>query len=541
MYAVNRASYPALILKCIDQALANPYSQATDMNQAMGYAQYSQSGRHHLALGQLAGCIETTPFSWLRPTQAGRTLLAQSRLHPEALWQVLLALPAYRRYLEYELLRLLLSNHQRNSNLGAQVQRITDEAFPAFQARAIQLRQQLALAGQPGAIILSRLMPRDSLEQIAPAALDDLASAQRLLSGKSDLTRAAGIGRVLAQSASVPLRIDFAWLRGEQALTLLLLAAARQKEQGIIISLGQPTLLAQVVTELQSAGLDIRIEQRGSLQVAALVLPVSLQATDWTTFLRRSHEQDTPDLVQIRKDNETLSTIEEVVWKSIKTRIRVGISGQSRGQIALEELAQIFSQHLTYGLGEFSGHSAADEMQPIPSTLTIGGSLPLASDLSHMGRLYRFFDEAIEAQQRQTVPGVAVLLSLWLLEQQAEPERLLTIHPHLALLYLIAADTGAQAELLKRREERWYLEGKPLILALDDRLRALGYEVWDEGYVGRDEVIHSFGQSLVEQGLRCGVLEHGEAGPASLEAPSSYGYYEASVLLVPATTGGSVR
>src|SRR5579883_26857 len=541
MYAVNRASYPALILKCIDQVLANPYSQAADMNQAMGYAQYSQSGRHHLALGQLVGCIEATSFSWLRPTYTGRTLLAQSRSHPESLWRVLLALPAYRRYLEYELLWLLLSNHQRNLNLGTQVQHVIDTRFPAFRARTISLRQQLALTGQSAETIRNRLTPQDSLERIAPAALNDLAYAQELRSGKSDLTRAAEIARALAQAANIPLRVDIAWLRRAQAFTLLLLAAARQKEQGIIISLGQPTLLAQVVAELQNAGLDIRIEQRGSLQVAALVPPVSLQATDWPILLLRSGEQNTLDLAQARKDTETSSTLEGAVWENIKTSIRVGIDGQSRGQIALEELAQTFGQHLTNGFGEFSGHSAADEMQPLPSTLTIGGSLPLASDLSRMGRSYHFLEEAVEVQQRQATPGVAVLISPWLLEQQAEPERLLAIHPHLALLYLIAADTGAQADLLKRREERWYLEGKPLILALDERLRALGYEVWDEGYVGRDDVIHSFGHSLVEQGLRCGVLEHGEAGSAPLEAPSSYGYYEASVLLVPGTTGGSVR
>lgn len=546
MYVLTRTGYPHFTLNCIEQALTNPYSHFAEMNQAMGYVPQSMRGRAYITLSQLAGLLEELyqerSYSyWLRPAKAGRTLIKQARTQESALWQALLVLPAYRRYLEYELLWLLLSNQQRNAGLGSQVQRLINNTYPAFSSRAEGLCNQLSLLGQPLEIIRKRLAPEFSFEKIAPGALSDLATAQGLLSGKSDLTRASEIASVLAKSATTPLYIDIAWLRKGQILTLLLLAAARQHERGVIISQGQPTRLAQVVAELQGAGLDIRIEQRGALQIAALVSPVSLHTNDWTIFRLRARERNSLDPIQAISDDETLYALEEATWEGIRATINVGIDGQSRGNMALDELGQVFSQRMSNGPGEFSGHSAVDEMLPIPSTLTIGSSLPLASDLPRLDRSYRFFDEAVEVQQRQTTPSTAILLSLWLLRQQEVPELLLAIHPHLALLYLIVADTGTQAELLKWHEERWYLEGKPLILALDDRLRALGYEVWDEGYAGHDDLIHTFGQSLVEQGLRSGVLEPGEAGPASLEAPSSYGYYEASVLLVPPTTGGSVR
>ncbi len=546
MYSVIRVGYPRFVLQCIEQALANPYSHFAEMNQAMGYVQRSPRGREYITLSQLTGLLEEhhqeRSYSyWLRPTKAGRALVKQARTQESALWQALLTLPGYRRYLEHELLWLLLSNQVRSPGLGSQVQRSINDAFPGFQTRADHLCNQLFLIGQPIEIIRRRLASEVSLEGISPGALNALAVAQCLLNGKSDLTKAAEIAAVLAQAASIPLYIDAAWLRKELFLTLLLLAAARQQEQGIIISIGKPTLLAQVIAELQTAGLDIRIEQRGTRQIAALVSPISLYTSDWNIFRLRTSVRKGLDLDQTTGDSEAFNTLEEVVWEAISTKIAPGADEQSHGQVTFEELAQMFSQHLRNGLGEFAGHSAAEEMQPIASTLTFGGSLPLASDLPRLGRSYRFLEEAIEAQQRQKAPSIAVLLSPWLLEQQSAPERLLAIHPHLALLYLIVADIGAQAELLERREAQWCLEGKPLVLALDGRLRALGYEVWDEGYAGRDDVIRAYGQSLVEQGLRCGVLEPGEAGSASLEAPSSYGYYEASVLLVPATTGGSMR
>lgn len=546
MYAVIRVGYPRFVLQCIEQALANPYSRLGEMNRAIGYVPHSPRGRDYIILSKLAWLLEElgqeNSYSyWLRPTKAGRTQVKQARTQERALWDALLALPAYRRHVEYELLWLLLSNQIRNPNLGAQVQRSINDAFPGFQARAASLSNQLSLTRQPIEIIRRRLAPEGSLERISPGALSALAVAQSLANGKSDLTRAAEIADVLAHAASIPIHIDAAWLRREQFLTLLLLAAARQQEQGVIIDLGQQTPLSQAIAELQSAGLDIRIEQRGTQQVAALVSPISLHTTDWNTFRLRASTRNGHDLNQTAADSEKFDALEAVAWEAISANIATGADGQSRGQVPFEELAQMLSQRLTNGVGEFSGHSAVEEMQPVASTLTIGGSLPLASDLLRQGRSYRFLDEAIEAQQRQTASSIAVLLSSWLLEQQSAPESLLAIHPHLALLYLIVADTGAQAELLAQRDKRWYLEGRPLVLALDDRLRALGYEVWDEGYTGRDDVIHAYGQSLVEQGLRCGVLEPGEAGSASLEAPSSYGYYEASGLLTPAITGGSVR
>lgn len=529
-YSVTKIAHPGLIVTCVEQTLANPYSQVSEMIQAMNYARYSQSGRQHLALSQLTGLLEPFPPSWLRPTLAGRELLAQSRAAPERIWLTLMALSGYRRHLEYELLGLLKTNQRRNAGLGEQVQRLIDAAFPAFRARAAHIEQRLPRAESPGEALRWRRERDDALEGLAPAALSDLAYAQGFSEGKSDMTRATEIAAALAQAASIPLHLDTARLMKNQFLVLLLMAAARQREQGVVISQSAPGPLAQVVYELQNIGVDIRIEERGTLQVAALVPAVALRQGEWDRLLSIQHALDDP----------ILHTVEEIAWEVIRAQVAMGADGQARGGVALEDLARAFTHSLTDGIGEFVGHSAADAMEPVASSLTIGGPLPLASDLPRVGRPYRFLDEAVQARERRTRPGVAVLLSRWLLEQDAAQESLLAIHPHLALLYVIAADAGGLADLLARSQGGWYLAGEPLVTALDARLRGLGYDVWDEGYQGQRETIHELGRLLVEQGWRCRVLDPAPAEATSLSAPTSYGYYDAMNLLTAPTTSRSV-
>ena len=85
--------------------------------------------------------------------------------------------------------------------------------------------------------------------------------------------------------------------------------------------------------------------------------------------------------------------------------------------------------------------------------------------------------------------------------------------------------------MLSRRDGDWYFAGTPLVQALDDRLRGLGFAVWDEAYADDEPRQHALGAALVEQGLSLGVLEASENSAALLEAPASYGYYGAVELL----------
>ena len=143
---------------------------------------------------------------------------------------------------------------------------------------------------------------------------------------------------------------------------------------------------------------------------------------------------------------------------------------------------------------------------------------------------YRFLDDATKAHARGRRGAVAALLSEWLTEQRWQPEEAVSVHPHLALLYLIAADLDQRANMLSRRSAGWYFADTPLVVALDDRLRGLGYDVWDEAYRDDESRLHALSVALVEQGLSLGVLRVGES-PAPLEASAKYGYYEAVELL----------
>ena len=220
--------------------------------------------------------------------------------------------------------------------------------------------------------------------------------------------------------------------------------------------------------------------------------------------------------------------------------MREAADGLARGALDLDQLAQACLGDLRDVLGEPAAHPAATEWIESPSRVTIGPPLPLPTDLSRLGQEYTFLEEAARVRAGRARPGVAVLLTEWLLECEDPPDALLASNPHLALLYLIAADIGSQADLLGRGAAGWTLDGAPLVAALDDRLRALGYEVWDERYAGNAAALGALGQRLVEHGLRAGILRTGGMG-GLLDAPDSRWYFKAIELLAVAPVGRSMR
>lgn len=531
MRTVAKGGQPEHVITCIERSLENPYSDVADMNAAMGYIRASQTGPHYLNITELTGLLDQTPREDFRPTASGRALYVAFRHDHRAIWRALLGLPAYRRYLESQVLSLFISYRPRNAQLAAQLEAATYEVFPAFRSRAESLRSAFRLEEHGADRALDILRNPAALEPVAWEALRGWAGAQGLGSGKSELTRIAEIAGTLADAAEIPLHLDAEWLRSVELLAVLLLVAARRRGQGVIISRFGTGMLTPAVENLRRGGVDIRLETRGGAQVAALVPAVSLRIRDARALMT---------MLDATRSS-TLAASAALVSKALGSQMQTGADGMERAYVNLDELALRCGYELSGEIGELVGHSAADEMPQVASSVTIGSPAPLASDLGRAGAGYRFLDEAVRVSRGSGRPGIAVLLTDWLLEHEAPPRDLLAINPHLALLYLIAADVGAHAELLSRHDSGWYLQGAPLISALDDRLRRLGYEVWDERYRDREELVAALGLRLVEQGLRSGVLEPGDGSASPLEAPSSYGYYDASELLTVEPAGRPTR
>ncbi|WIG57806.1 MAG: hypothetical protein OJF49_000551 [Ktedonobacterales bacterium] len=118
---------------------------------------------------------------------------------------------------------------------------------------------------------------------------------------------------------------------------------------------------------------------------------------------------------------------------------------------------------------------------------------------------FAFLAHADRLARGEAVAPLAVCLSAELLAQPWDAPRTLAANAHLALLTLIAYDSGALAEQVRRADDGWRLGGLPLISALDAALRALGYETWDEAYRDDPALVATLGDELVLLALRLGL------------------------------------
>lgn len=536
MRTISKGGQPDMLVRCVAQALAGPYSGSIEMNQAMGYVPLSSVGPHHLNTAILTGLLVETSQGWLRPTQAGRRLALDAvKGSADGVWDALLSLPAYRRYLEYKILTIVERSRARSAIEMQQIETAAYEVFPAFRTRAVSIREMLELDNLTpgGAVAVLRDPP--TLEPIGRESVRAWVGAQGLGPQRTHLTRASEIAETLARAARIPLTVRSEWLEPTQLLSLLLLIVARQRGQGVVLttgtSRGSSAALSHAVESLRLCGIDIRIEQRDRITVASLVPAISLHIASVGALDRLSR-------ISVSNLMELFRTV--VAW--VKAELRAGLDGEERGAVAPAELADRCAEVTLDGVGEFISAAAADEMTPVESTITVGAPLPLASDLPLLGREYRFLEDAVRGRGKHGWHGgVAVLLSDWLTQQRRAPAEELAVNPHLALLYLIAADMGDRVDVLKRHDTGWFLANTPLALALDERLRGLGYEVWDEGYRSDEQRTHALGAALVEQGLRVGALKTSSDPAFPLEAPTTYGYYAAADLLAVEPAGRTAR
>lgn len=546
MRTVTKGSQLQNILTCLDLALERPYCAQGDMNQVMGYVEGSATGPHYVGLARLVGLLDEVPVKcWLRPTVAGRAtvkagggsdlgvlgrfLLAEPAI--EALWDALLALPAYQRYLLHQLLDILVTARaHHDAQLAARIEDLAYGLYPALRERVDVTSERLGLSGLAAGVARARLLAHGAtLEPLDVAPLRSWAAMQGCGSEKSDFTRTERIALLLARAAQRPLRLDAAWLAPAQVQALILLAAARARRLGCVIGREGAMALAHGVEALVGGGVDLRIERRGSNLVAALAQPVALHVRDEAAI----------GAMERQARGTSLEPSAALIADALRRQVRSGADDLARGALDLEELGQACLSELRE-VGEPAAHPAAAESAgSSPSRVTIGPPLPLPSDLPRLGVEYHFLDEAMRVRARREAPGVAVLLTDWLARQEGGAETLLALNPHLALLYLAAADTGAQAELLGRGPAGWTLDGEPLVTELDARLRALGYEVWDERYADHEPALHALGEALVEQGLRSGVLRTGRDAP--LDAPDSRWYFKAVELLAVASVRRGAR
>ena len=532
MRTISKGGQPGKLIRCVAQALANPYSSLPDMNRAIGYAPNSQTGPHYLSTSILTSLLNVTSQGWLRPTLAGRTLVyaGESEAHEGpveygGVWNALVSLPAYRRYLEYKILTITQRNRSRSDARAREVESAVCEAFPAFRGRATSLQQMLRLDDMTPGRAVTALRDPPTLEPMGWEAVHAWLNAQGHGHSRSDLSRAEEIARTLARAARIPLMVRGEWLEPAQLLALLLLIAARQHGQGVALgtgaSRGGSGALSRAVESLRRCGLDIRVETRGQGDVAALVPAITLHI-DSVAALDALSGIGAPELAESIRP----------VTIAVQEALHAGLDGEERGAVIPAELASRYCDTGLTGVGEFVSAAAVDEMTPLVSTIIVGGPLPLASDLPLLGRPYRFFDEAMGGLGRPGWRGgVAALLSDWADRRQGAPTDALAVNPHLALLYLIVAHLDERGPTLKRRDAGWFLGDDPLVTALDARLRGLGYEVWDEGYCADVGRVHARGAALVELGLRVGVWSVSGDPALPLDAPSSYGYYQAADLL----------
>lgn len=527
MREISKGGQPNMLARCVEQALANPYSGTVEMNQAMGYVALSTVGPHYLNISLLAGLLTETSQGWLRATQAGRALAAGGTTHFTGVWNALLSLPVYRRYLEYKILTIKERNRARSAVEFQQIETAAYEAFPAFRNRAVSIQQMLALDDLNPDRAIAVLRSPPTLEPVGWEALHAWMSAHGLGPQRVHLSRAREIAQALAQAASIPLTVSSEWLEPAQLLALLLLIAARQRGQGVMLAAGVgagrsgSSVLARAVDVLRRSGLDIRLEQRSYGPVATLIPAITLRIAS-AAALNRLMEIGSTDLAEVI----------HLVVTTLNATLCVGLDGEVRGAIAPAELASRLDAAGYDGAGAFTSAAAADEIAAAESALLVGAPLPLASDLPLLGCDYRFLREAVAGRgARGWRGGVAALLSEWSVQQRRPPVDELAVNPHLALLYLIVADMDERTHAIRRHDMGWLVPDTPLATALDDRLRALGYEVWDEGYCADAQRMRALGDALVEQGLSVGVLTPSDDPAFPLGAPTRYGYYDAVELL----------
>ena len=247
MRTITKGGQTAMVARCVAQALANPYSDAAAMNTAMDYVAASNVGPHYLNMAILTGLLTETSRGWPRPTGYGRALVAgttgttgmdDSQLEA-GVWDALLALPGYRCFLEYKAITLWLRNLPHYPTIAEQIENAAYEVFPGFRQRVVSIQQMLRFDTKTPGQAVSALRAAEPLEPIGTRALSAWMSAQGLGRGRTHPTRAAEIAATLARAARIPLTVQGEWLGdATQLLALLLLIAARQQGQGVVVARG---------------------------------------------------------------------------------------------------------------------------------------------------------------------------------------------------------------------------------------------------------------------------------------------------------------
>jgi DNA-directed RNA polymerase alpha subunit len=145
---------------------------------------------------------------------------------------------------------------------------------------------------------------------------------------------------------------------------------------------------------------------------------------------------------------------------------------------------------------------------------------------------FAFLSHANRQLSGQTIEPIAICLSREVVKQDWDAKRALAANAHLALLTLIASDAGGLAERCSLGEHGHLLAGRPLIQALDDLLRGLGYTVWDEAYRQDAATQAALGRDLVALGERSGLLTITTNGFESLSPLATEVYYSAYDVLL---------
>ncbi len=469
-----RCREPEKLSALFTYMLGHPWPTTQAVNTALGFAPGSPHGADYVELGLLGGLLaigkleQDAPTEIVRPTPFGRTWIAEQRDADALAISLALSLPPYRAHLR--------SDFNDEQNDDTEVEQMTTALLDPKLLAAWDARFGMA----------------------APTLRD----------------QALRVSNAVVTTARLP----------GPVLTLLLLLLAAQSN-GLGISL--PAAEASGLTNAQEAALRLRqlgiAVQWDATGQTALAEQVQLAVTSSTSVEER-----------LCAPNGSLGTALANSWRAIQQ------TAWPQHSISAAELYTALM-----GTHDFLFNSL---LVPTPKGVdqaaryVDGRCVPcpfmsLAADwglvpTEQASAPFAFLSHATRRISGQTVEPIAICLNRELLTQDWDAKHALAANAHLALLTLIASDAGGLAERCSLGAQGYLLAGKPLIQALDDLLRGLGYSVWDEGYRQDVAIRATLGQELVSLAEQLGLLTISTNGFESLSSLATEVYYSAYDVLL---------
>lgn len=471
---LRRCREPEKLSALLTYMLGNPWPTTQAVNTALGFAPGSPHGADYVELGLLGGLlaigkvVQDAPTEIVRPTPFGRAWIAEQRDADALAISLALSLPPYRAHLR--------SDFNDEQNDDTEVEQMTTALLDPKLLAAWDARFGLA----------------------APTLRD-----QTLHGSNAVVTTARLPGPVLT--------------------LLLLLLAAQSNGLGISLPAAEANGLAhaqEAAVRLRQLGIAVQWDDAGQ---AALAEQVHLAVTSSASVEER-----------LRGDIGPLGAALAESWHTIQ---------KDAWPLHSVSAADLYTALIGTSSALFNSLLASTPEDIDQATRYLDGRCvpcPFVSLAADWGLVptenvpvpFAFLSHANRQLSGQTIEPIAICLSREVVKQDWDAKRALAANAHLALLTLIASDACGLAERCSLGEHGYLLAGRPLIQALDDLLRGLGYTVWDEAYRQDAATQAALGRDLVALGERSGLLTITTNGFESLSPLATEVYYSAYDVLL---------